>query len=729
MFKILKNTILAGLFSVMIIPFIVTPSLTFPYIDGKAFFFRIIVEIVFGLWLILMIRDSKFRPKFSWILVCAGIFTLIMLIADLHAVDPYRAFWSNFERMEGWITTIHVFIYLLILVSMLKTKDMWHHFLRAFVFSSFNMVIMGLMEIIKNGQVRVAGPFNNPIYFSIYFLFVLFICIILLYREHFLNNGLDHQEISLGKRMLKNWASYIYVIISLFSVYFIYLTSRGVLLGLIGGILICMLLIIIFEKKHLLIKKISGLGLILVILIIGIFIFIRQTDFVQNNSTLKRISEINLSSKNDIAGQSRLLIWSVAIKGFEERPILGWGQEGFSYVFEKYYDPNIYTIDRGRFDHAHNTPLDFLIAGGIIGLISYLSIFLAVFYLLWLRKNKISVIERSILTSLLLGYFIQGLFIFDNIISYILFIIVLAYIHSGLQDEAQDNNSKLSNSYRSFFNNRDYQSYVIFPVIFILIIQCVWYLNIKSMLANETLSTAIHSGASGNLTTSLNLFKKALSYNTPGDSEVRSQLLLYVSPAIIQAKNMDSEGKRQALQFIFDEAKKQLAYSPQNVEYYLYIGSFLNVTGNSTMALDYLKKAEALAPDYLPIRFEIIKALLVLGRQSEALTEASSAYDLNRDSSDTKLAYASAAASNGLSDLVENLLVNVSSPLDRIQGIYLIEAAQKYHEKDKNGAVDAINKLVKVNPNFAPQGEKIIKAIWAGTVNFQNEEVPVILLQ
>jgi hypothetical protein len=71
---ILKYSIWAGIYAVLIIPFIVGNSMFFPYITGKAFTFRIIMEIIFGLWLILIIKDSEFRPKWSWVLGAAGIF-------------------------------------------------------------------------------------------------------------------------------------------------------------------------------------------------------------------------------------------------------------------------------------------------------------------------------------------------------------------------------------------------------------------------------------------------------------------------------------------------------------------------------------------------------------------------------------------------------------------------------------------------------------------------------
>ncbi|MDE1874944.1 MAG: hypothetical protein KGH68_02670, partial [Patescibacteria group bacterium] len=63
--KILKGITITGIFSVFIIPFIVPNYLFFPFITGKGFFFRVIVEIIFAVWLLLAMRDPAYRPKKS----------------------------------------------------------------------------------------------------------------------------------------------------------------------------------------------------------------------------------------------------------------------------------------------------------------------------------------------------------------------------------------------------------------------------------------------------------------------------------------------------------------------------------------------------------------------------------------------------------------------------------------------------------------------------------------
>src|SRR3989344_7787760 len=92
----------------LLTPLVVTNSLFFPFITGKNFFFRIIVEVIFGFYVALAILNRDFRPKKSPLLLVLTLFFAVVTLAALFGVDPYHSFWSNFERMEGLITHLHL---------------------------------------------------------------------------------------------------------------------------------------------------------------------------------------------------------------------------------------------------------------------------------------------------------------------------------------------------------------------------------------------------------------------------------------------------------------------------------------------------------------------------------------------------------------------------------------------------------------------------------------------
>ena len=90
--KILRYVILVGLFAIPFVPLIVSSTMFFPFITGKNFTFRIIVELIAGLWLILALRDAAYRPKISLILKALVAFLLIIGLADFFSANPYKSF-------------------------------------------------------------------------------------------------------------------------------------------------------------------------------------------------------------------------------------------------------------------------------------------------------------------------------------------------------------------------------------------------------------------------------------------------------------------------------------------------------------------------------------------------------------------------------------------------------------------------------------------------------------
>ena len=104
-------------------------------------------------------------------------------------------------------------------------------------------------------------------------------------------------------------------------------------------------------------------------------------------------------------------------------------------MFAKYNDARMYAQEPW-FDRSHNVFMDWLIAAGALGLVAYLALYFSAIWTMWCSKysknhknSRNEFIEKALLTGLLVAYFIHNIFVFDNLISYILFFIVLAYIH------------------------------------------------------------------------------------------------------------------------------------------------------------------------------------------------------------------------------------------------------------------------------------------------------------
>ena len=144
---VLRYSALGGVFILPLMPFIVTSSMFFPFITGKNFFFRIVVEIVVASWAALAVLDARYRPRFSWILGSLIAFVGIVTLADLVSPSLFKAFCSNFERMEGLVTILHLFGYVVALAGLLRTEQVRIWLLRTTVGASVIMGFYGLFQL------------------------------------------------------------------------------------------------------------------------------------------------------------------------------------------------------------------------------------------------------------------------------------------------------------------------------------------------------------------------------------------------------------------------------------------------------------------------------------------------------------------------------------------------------------------------------------------------------
>jgi len=725
--KILKYVTLGAVFIVPFVPLVVMSSFFFPYIVGKAFLFRILVEIAVGAWAILAIRNEKYRPKFSWIFVGVLSLVVVMFFADLLGENPLKSFWSNYERMEGWVTLLHLLGYFVVITSFLNTKKLWNRFFNTSLAVSVWVGLYGVFQIAgwvgaTQGVSRLDVTFGNASYLAIYAVFHIFLALFLLIQRQSWND----------------FGGYIYSGIILLNIFILYHTAtRGAILGFLGAILLITLLIAVFEKEKKKLRKISIGILVGVILFIGGFIALKNASFIKNSEVLNRFATISLE---ETTTKSRFMIWSMAWEGVKEKPILGWGQENFSYVFNQNYNPKMYGQEEW-FDRTHNVFMDWLIAGGFLGLLAYLSLFVTFLYYLWSRKynNNFSVFERSIFTGLLVGYFVHNLFVFDNLTSYILFFTILGFIHS--QISYSELPEKQEECWLDKISDETIVK-IITPIIVILTIFSVYFFNAKSILANRTLLKAIAPQQEG-VAENLKYYKKALSYNSFANQEIREQLMQFMIK--IRDLNLDPEVKKELLELAVLEAEKEIERDPKNARTEVFLGSLLNRYGYLDEGLKHFKKGLELSPKKQSIMFGMGSAYINNGRHNEGFEILQKAYELEPKYDQAKSLYILSAIYSGNEELVKELFgsiiesgitldmnfVNAYSKVgDKIKALQVLEVlvrdnpenvqyhvslAAAYFENGQNAqAMAEIEKAIELDPSFKEQGEKFLEEIMVG---------------
>ncbi len=723
--NILKYGVLAGLFIIPFIPFIVPSAMFFPFITGKGFTFRIIVEIIFALFAVLALMEPSYRPKLSWITKSVLLFTFVILLADAFGVNPYKSIWSNYERMEGFVLIAHLFLYYIVTSSILNTRGIWNKYINTTIGASAIMSIYGVFQIlgkatINQGGTRVDATFGNAAYLAIYLVFTIFLCIYM---------ALDS--------LLPKWQRWAYgAVIFLELVVLYYTATRGAILGIIGGLALSAILILWKERENKTIKKsftylLGGLA----VFVLCFFIF-RNAEFVKNNQVLSRFSTLSFS---EFKTQGRYFVWPMALKGVADRPILGWGQENFNFVFNKYYDPNMFGQEEW-FDRTHNVVLDWLIAGGILGFASYALIYVALLYYIWRRNSNLKTSEKSILTGMIAAYVFHNMFVFDNLVSYIMFFTLLAFVHF-LSEKNGEQNTVRSGSYYTKTFSADSLNYIALPLAVILMIGTIYYVNVPAVLANQTLIKAITPQQTG-IADNLKLFNKVYSYHSFGDSEATEQLVT-VSTQVSQAQSGVTDAQKQDFYNLAKaKVEEKIAKSPTDARYLVFAGSFFNRFGQYDEAIKYLERALAESPKKQSIFFELGSSYLGKKNYEKTMSLFKEAYTLKPSARESQILYALGAIYAGNSAVLKDLssvidqdtiisdnrfLSTYAAVGDYNSAINILNArlAKDPNNRDaklslasvyntigqKQKAIDIIRAIIASDPTFKEQGDFYIKQI------------------
>lgn len=724
----LRYGILSGIFLILFIPLYVSNEMFFPFISGKNFAFRIIVEIAFALWLILAYRDASYRPKKTWMVIAFGIFVAILAVADIFGENFYRSFWSNYERMEGLIAQLHFLAYFVLLATALTTEKLWVRFFQTSLGVSVVMGIYGLLQLagklaIHQGSARLDATLGNATYLAVYMMFHVFIAAMFALRE------------TTGKTM-----RYVYGAVALLDLFILYHTAtRGAILGLLGGALITSTLLVFWNRENRLVKNAAiGIFAIVILSVGSVFIF-RNSDFMKNNPVLSRFTSISLT---ETTTKSRFLIWNMSWQGVKEKPLLGWGQENYIILFNKYYDPKMYQQEPW-FDRSHNVFFDWLVSGGILALLAYLSLFALAFYYLLRPGGAFSIAEKAVLSGLLAGYFFQNIFVFDNLTSYLMFFSVLGYItwRNG-QAGAVSVPSKQFQIQNSSKNISVPTGRIYIPAVLVALLVIIYFANIKPILASATIIQSLQPQKEG-VEKNLSLMEKVFSYNTFGSGEAREQFLQMAFK--VQTINVSSELKQKFFAAVRREVLVQIDENPKDARYEFFFGTFLNKFGLYDEAIKHLERARALSPKKQAIIIELGSSFLGKREYQRAFEISAEAYKSEPNYTEARVAYGVAALYVRQDKLAEELLLPIYGtmliPDERIINAYaergeygkvlsiwqarlktnpenpqfrLALAATYLKMGEREKAIFELRGVIKLYPDFKTQGEFYIKEIQAG---------------
>lgn len=676
------------LYAVLLMPLGIWSIFLFPFITTKILYFRLLIEAVLVLYVVLALKHPEIRPRWNWLLRAVWIYVAVLLVTSIFGVDFGNSFLGTIERGEGIVTLIHFAVYLTILVGVLRTWADWQKYL-LFTVSVFGYVAAySFLQLacfdtpphdkfnfcdlfLQTTGTRVSGTVGNASFFAAFLIFGLFLSAYLFVQRNRQKVSFFSWEYLIGiggvtvMQFISMWtnartlilpaerARWIFIIFFLnliialvvfvlnfkFKKYFLagifvlqlailYNTqTRGGLLAA-GIAFLIYLFFNIFKSESGRVKAVSA-ALLVVLIGGGILVYAnRDAGWVQKNDTLKRLATI---SPTDITTQSRLDTWAASWEGAKHRIVTGYGYENYNIAFNKYFPARIFK-DQGSqiwFDRAHNIFFDVLVVSGALGLVSYFGIFALAFWVIFrlLRKKSAdySWQEPVILGVLLIAYVIQNLFVFDTQATYLMFFLVFAHI-AALEKMhlASPTAATVQKSYPPGF---------FMPItLTVLVFLAAYFVNIEPALANFSATEGIKAARLHKYRDVKGIFEKSLSYGTYMDIEIRQRLVDYTNEALASNQLTPIE-QDQLRNYVIAEMKKSIASAPRDVKNYLYLMSFLNRTSASpaTTAEIYRlgEKAVSLSPTRPQIYTEFGQAAFAAKEFDRGLGYFQKAVDLN----------------------------------------------------------------------------------------------------
>ncbi len=609
----------------------------------------------------------------------------------------------------------------------------------------------GVSFIIRAGVARIESTLGNAAFVAGYFLLALGITAYVIYREY------------LEKRKIK--ILYLLAIIIQFFA-FIFAGIRGGYLALIIALVILFPILISRQKN----KKLKVVYLLILLFLVSAYCYIyfnRFQPWVNESAYLSRFTSIVSFQSHSV--QTRFISWRAGLSGFSKAPLLGIGMENYSYYFDQYLPPVFYSFSKTEtwFDRAHNAVVEVLVANGIVGIISYLAIFgILIYYLfkIFLRDKQNNFFMTLIFSILFLGYFIQNFFVFDTLVVFLLFGLILGYLNYFYHQEKinlpeKRNNQIIKNPLIYFFlfisciftiycliinfrilkiaylnaefqlnilRKKDYQSALANAKEIFAINSSLDYLNNKSAnLMTDALVNNLESNVNdSNFFESLNLTLAKLEKDVANyPSETYSLVVLGRTYNALASYISDSDFKSQALNKAFYYLEKAKNFSPGRLQVYYLLAQNKMLVNDFEKTKEYLDKAIALNPDLSDSYWFMAISYFNFGEELEGLKYVNLALDKEYSISNLEQAtqMAQFAAKNKdyatmarLYEVIINLDPNKAENYGNLATAYALLG-------DKDKAIKNARKAAELDPSYQAELDTFIKQVEAGTFKLSNE--------
>ncbi len=591
----------------VLVPLLTFKSLLYPFVTGKTFLFRILIEAAFPLYVYFLSKEKKLRPSLKdYLNFSLLVFLFLSLISTVFGLNAGKSMWGNFERMGGFFTLIHYFaLYFYLLLIVRQNQKYFDLFFKFLVFVSFAVSLNAISSKFGGPSLvfdlwleggRVSSTLGNPIYLGSFL--ILPMALGLVYMERATNFKIK----------------LLYAVSVFFMLWAIFLSAtRGALLGVFVGLVVGIFIFLFFGKKNLA-KRIILPGAIIFLLAIASLFFFKNN--LPETFVLRRALEFN-----DQNTQSRLLQWKLVLHGFKEHFLLGTGPENYNILANKHYEPKQYSLDKSWFDKPHNYFLEILATQGILGIISYLAVMVLAFWSLFqaFKSQYLSLFSFAVLVSGFVAYQAQNFFVFETICASIVFYAYLAFMHS---QNFESGNAPTSAKKTFSYGN------IVLAIFAIIAFYFIYAFNILPWKMAKLLNSGLTAYAKlspPNYDLAKTLFDRADGMNLGFDT---TELFYKYSDMALAAAQSSGEVKQEFVKGVLSDGvhigQKAILENPTNPVnlYYLatlkYFSELASKGQNFQETIDGLNKAYNLAPKRPEIYYMLVAANVAAKNYSQA---------------------------------------------------------------------------------------------------------------
>lgn len=427
--------ILAG--ALFLLPFIYSKSILYGTVNGKYFFFSLIVLLVV-LWAAYQLFRDKLAltwSKKSWLTGAALAALAVYYLSALLGIFPAGSFWSDILRGTGLFYLSILAAAAILFSQMLRLRD-WSVVRRGaiaggVIFSLFTLIGaegFNFMPTFLGLPVGQTGfTLGNSTFAGVFLLLTVILTLVELVNaparsvaRKVLYGALFLQIISPILLNFKLWTSAA-VASELFSRPAAILgTARASSAALI---FLLAYLIGLYLVKNFLFKKRQVVyaynGLWILALVASLTLLFTPGSFIQEEYIKESTA-------------ARIIVWESGWEAFKERPLLGWGPENFRFGFERHADNRLFeekNFGEIWFDRAHNVMLDTLVTVGGVGALAVIILLLAFASVIIRARQRglISNNEAAIWLAAIPAHFLQLQTGFDTVATYALLSTILAY--------------------------------------------------------------------------------------------------------------------------------------------------------------------------------------------------------------------------------------------------------------------------------------------------------------